>query len=249
MRAMCFLVLALSAAPAAAQQTPWRTDYAAARREAKETNRPLVIDVGTENCCWCQKLDATTFRDPDVVRLLSERFVAVKVQAAQQRELVDTLRIQSFPTLVFAAPDGKILGLHEGYVEAPKFQQQLHKTLASVTKTAPAESVRQTAPPMPPVAGRPLRNLVAEQAGQRRDPERLTEICQELAECQAELQLELAEALLQSGQTDRAAQCFQKAALHAPGSRFAQTAQARLQSLAAASPSKPAVVRGQSPGP
>ncbi len=66
----CLLLLAgwfcLSAA-ASAQEIDWRTDYRKARLEAAEKNRPLVLDVGTEQCYWCKQLDQRTFRDPAVI--------------------------------------------------------------------------------------------------------------------------------------------------------------------------------------
>ena len=55
---------ALGQAPALAQEVKWRHDYNAARREAEQKNLPLVVDIGTENCYWCNKLEAITFHDP-----------------------------------------------------------------------------------------------------------------------------------------------------------------------------------------
>ena len=50
--------------------------------------------------------------------------VAVRIDADKDPRLVKALNIQSYPTLVFAASDGKILGIHEGFVDAAKFRQQ-----------------------------------------------------------------------------------------------------------------------------
>lgn len=89
------------------QQVKWRHDYAAARREAKETNRPMVLDFGTKSCFWCKKLDGSTFRDATVVKEMNERFIPIKIDAEEQAQLATTLGIESFPTLLFAAPDGR----------------------------------------------------------------------------------------------------------------------------------------------
>src|SRR5271154_830465 len=87
-----------------AQEPHWRTDYNEARREAKEKNRPILLDFSTENCFWCNKLEMTTFRDPAARKLMNERFVLLHVDAQQNMQLTEALRIQSFPTLVLAAP-------------------------------------------------------------------------------------------------------------------------------------------------
>ncbi len=128
----------LSAAGARAQEVAWRQDYSAARQEAATKGRPLVIDFGTENCVYCKLLDARTFRDPEIVRLLNERCVPLKVDAQRHPTLANALHIQNYPTLVFASPEGKILGYQEGFVEAPALKEHLDKALAAVAPKAPA---------------------------------------------------------------------------------------------------------------
>lgn len=110
-----------------AQEVKWRDDYAAARREATETGKPLLFDFGTEACVWCRKLDATTFRDPKVVKLLNERFIPVKIDADKYAKLASALAIESYPTLVLATADGKVAGRHAGYATAPELMGFLNK--------------------------------------------------------------------------------------------------------------------------
>ena len=116
-----------STTPAVAQEVKWRHDYTAARREASETGRPLLLDFGTEACVWCRKLDATTFRDPKVVKLLNDRFIAVKIDANKEQRLTAALRIESFPTLVLATPEGKVAGRHEGYADVAQLVALLNQ--------------------------------------------------------------------------------------------------------------------------
>lgn len=139
----CYLVVlfALTSAvvPVSAQEPPilrevrWRLDYPAARKEAQEKSLPLVIDFGTKSCFWCRKLDETTLRDPQVVSTLNERFVPLRIDAEEQRQLTQYLRITSYPTVVLASPDGRILGTLEGYQEVSPFHENLQRALASVT--------------------------------------------------------------------------------------------------------------------
>src|SRR5262249_2976427 len=120
--------------PAArAQEVNWRGDYHTARREASEQNRPILIDFGTENCFWCKKLDASTFRDPSVASVLNDRFVPLRIDATRDAPLAEALRVQSYPTIVLASADGKILDVQEGFVEAPQLLQKLNKALGSGT--------------------------------------------------------------------------------------------------------------------
>ncbi|GIW79707.1 MAG: hypothetical protein KatS3mg105_1514 [Gemmatales bacterium] len=122
----------------------WRYSYEQARREAKQMNRPLLIDFGTKNCFWCDKLDQTTFRDPQIVQLLNAHFVPLKVKASQYPKLVQALAIEVFPTLVLADANGRILGKQAGYIDAPVLQKHLQGTLAKLRSDDRQESpIRQ----------------------------------------------------------------------------------------------------------
>src|SRR5260370_3502702 len=132
-----FLLLAISWVDAqsmvTAQDVKWRYDYNAARREAEQKSMPLVVDIGTENCFWCNKLDAITFHDPAVAEAINSKFIPLKVDAHRNAALSDALRIQAFPTVVLAGSDGKILATLEGYMEPISFHQQRQRVLVTVS--------------------------------------------------------------------------------------------------------------------
>jgi thioredoxin-like negative regulator of GroEL len=132
----------LAIAPAAAGEIAWRTDYDQAVREAAETNRPLLLDFGTKACVYCRKLDATTFRDAEVVRLVGEKFIPVKVDAERERRLTQAMRVDSYPTLVAAGPDGKVVAVNAGYLDASSMRQFLQNALMKLPAKAkpPAEN-------------------------------------------------------------------------------------------------------------
>jgi thioredoxin-like negative regulator of GroEL len=114
---------------AIAEEVDWRSDYNAARKEAAEKNRPIILDFGFESCVFCQKLDATTFRDADVVKRVNARFIALRIDIRKDPTLSDKLGLQMFPTVVFASPEGHILGKIEGYQEPGPFQDNLDRVL------------------------------------------------------------------------------------------------------------------------
>ncbi len=148
-----FVAVAVLGTPAAgsAEEVQWRHDYNSARKEAEEKHRPLMIDFGTENCFWCKRLDALTFHEPAVAAAINEKFIPLKIDADREPTLTSSLGIQSYPTVVLASPDGKILGTVVGFKEAAEFQGILQKALAIV----PAAPVVKAAPPTPPAAPTP----------------------------------------------------------------------------------------------
>jgi tetratricopeptide (TPR) repeat protein len=115
-----------------AQGINWRTEYVRALKESAETGRPLFVNLGTENCYWCKQLDLRTFKDPELAKIINERCIPLKIEANQNPYLVQALRVQSYPTLVLAAPDGTILKVKEGFVETPALREMLVKVLSAV---------------------------------------------------------------------------------------------------------------------
>lgn len=61
-------------------------EEAVVKMEGKQ--KKLFIDVYTDWCGWCKKMDATTFADPRVASYLGENFYPVKFNAEQKEEIV-----------------------------------------------------------------------------------------------------------------------------------------------------------------
>ncbi len=130
---LVFLTLSALAGNAGGAEVEWRTDYGKARKEAQEKNLPLVIDFSTENCYWCKQLEQRTFADPAVVTLLKEHCVTLHIDAARSPDLIEKMNIQNYPTLVYASPEGRILGYQEGFIEAPVFREQVQRAVSAVS--------------------------------------------------------------------------------------------------------------------
>jgi tetratricopeptide (TPR) repeat protein len=119
----------------AADPVVWRTDYNAARKEAVEKGLPLLVVVGTENCFYCKKLEAGPCRDSVVLNLLANHFIPLKIDANRDPNLARALKVQLYPTIVLAGPDGKIHAFVEGYLEADRLADHLKRTSTAVATT------------------------------------------------------------------------------------------------------------------
>lgn len=116
--------------------------------EAVELNeagdeRAVFIDVYTDWCGWCKRMDATTFKDTSVVRLMNQHFIAVKLDGEEKdtitfrdhdfvfvpngrrgyHELAATLLQgkMSYPTFAFLDKNLSIVTLAPGYQAASGF--------------------------------------------------------------------------------------------------------------------------------
>jgi thioredoxin-related protein len=54
---------------------------------SKKTPKKLMIDVYTDWCGWCKKMDAETFSNPDIAKYVNEHFYAVKFNAEQKADI------------------------------------------------------------------------------------------------------------------------------------------------------------------
>lgn len=153
-RAIALAVVLACAGESVGQEVRWRHDYGAARKEATAAGKPLLLDFGSDNCVWCRKLDATTFRTPAVVELLNDRFVPVKVDGGGKDSwLAEKAGVEAFPTLVLLSPEGKVLARHDGYADAAKL-------IPLLKQAVPTRPVAPAAPPAP--AKSPAAELLAQ---------------------------------------------------------------------------------------
>ncbi len=82
----------------------------------EKTPKKIFVDVYTDWCGWCKRMDATTFNDPEVVKYMNENFYAVKLDAEMKDKVM--FRNQEFKyvkagrrgvhTLAYSLLEGKM---------------------------------------------------------------------------------------------------------------------------------------------
>jgi thioredoxin-related protein len=132
--------------PAEESEVHWMT-FEQAVEKSKTEKRKIVIDIYTNWCGWCKVMDKNTFRDPEVARLLNEKFYPVKLNAEQTEDIVfqgTTYKFVSsgnsgvhqlaaallnnqlsYPTVAFIEEDFKSVSPIPGYKKADEFHKML----------------------------------------------------------------------------------------------------------------------------
>lgn len=119
---------------AAAQETKAHDNYFQAREESVRRKAPLLIVFSTDQCVWCKHLENRTLKDAQVQTRIQKNWVPLYLNATRNSSLADALKVRQLPTLVFASPEGKIMGFLEGFVEADALIQNLDQFQLSIAK-------------------------------------------------------------------------------------------------------------------
>jgi uncharacterized protein YyaL (SSP411 family) len=82
---------------------------------AQREGKPLLISIGYSSCHWCHVMEAETFMDTAVARVMNQNFICVKVDR-EERPDIDQIFINAaqlisgnagWPLNAFALPDGR----------------------------------------------------------------------------------------------------------------------------------------------
>lgn len=112
------------------QGLPFVFGYDRGMAEAKSQSKPVMLFVTTTWCGWCKKLAEEDFNDPEIRKLLSEKFVLAIVDGDTESGPAAKLGAQGFPYIVFQDPAGNKIGVCEGYKPAKEFKPLVESALA-----------------------------------------------------------------------------------------------------------------------
>ncbi len=109
----------------------WSSLSAATFARAKAERRIVLIDGSAEWCHWCHVMDATTYRDPEVRKILAARFLPVKVDIDAQPDFEERYHDWGWPATVLMTPDAEEIGKYKGYMPPARFLEILQAAVAT----------------------------------------------------------------------------------------------------------------------
>ena len=90
--------LALETSPYLLQHSENPVDWYAwgeeALTRARDEDRPLLVSIGYSACHWCHVMEHESFEDPEIARLMNDRFVCIKVDR-EERPDVDAVLMEA----------------------------------------------------------------------------------------------------------------------------------------------------------
>ena len=126
---------------------------------SKVEKRKFFVDVYTDWCGWCKKMDKATFQKPDIAKYLNENYYPIKFNAEQKGDIslndklykfvksgkngYHELAVEitygklSYPTIVFLDENAKVIQPISGYKDAPMFKKIMSYFAEDHFKTTP----------------------------------------------------------------------------------------------------------------
>ncbi len=112
--------------PNRAAEIGWRPWGDKAFQEAQVADKPVLLAISAVWCHWCHVMDETSYSDPEVIRLINERYVPVRVDNDERPDVNRRYNMGGWPTTAFLTPDGEIV--HGGtYVPPDAMRSYLAK--------------------------------------------------------------------------------------------------------------------------
>lgn len=101
--------------------------------EAQKSDKKILVDVYTDWCGWCKRMDRDVYANNKVASYLTQQYVLVRVNAESSEELhykgktysemglAEEFKVTGYPTILFLDPNGNHITSLPGYVKADEF--------------------------------------------------------------------------------------------------------------------------------
>jgi len=136
----------------------------------KNEPRKIIIMVYTDWCTYCQNMEATTFKDPEIIKYINSHFYAVKLNAETKEPIIFKGRTYTnpqpdkekskhrlalsfaaidktigFPTFVFFDDNlNRLMSPIRGYKSKEKLEMYLQYIIQDIYKSKSFEEYRKT---------------------------------------------------------------------------------------------------------
>lgn len=111
----------------------WQTWSDDIFERAKKENRLVILDLEAVWCHWCHVMDAETYSNSAVQKILKANYLCVKVDQDSRPDLSNKYEQYGWPATIIFAPDGTELSKRSGFIR-PEEMATLLKTLNKTRK-------------------------------------------------------------------------------------------------------------------
>lgn len=95
--------------PNRAGQIKWRPWDESIFQQSGKENKPVLLAISAVWCHWCHVMDETSYSDDEVISLINESFIPVRVDSDQRPDINFRYNQGGWPTLAFLTSDGEVI--------------------------------------------------------------------------------------------------------------------------------------------
>jgi uncharacterized protein YyaL (SSP411 family) len=129
--------------PNRAGEIQWRSWGDAAFGEARDQNKPVLLAISAVWCHWCHVMDETSYSTSDIIRVINEKYVPVRVDNDERPDVNRRYNMGGWPSTVFLTPEGEII--HGGTYVPPEQLWQVLNGVDEVWSTKRDEITQRVA--------------------------------------------------------------------------------------------------------
>lgn len=109
----------------------WQNSLSKTLQLAKTNRKWILVDVFTDWCHWCKKLDSDVYAQPKVATFLNKSFVCMKANAEKGDGITVKSKygVDGYPCTLILEPGGKEKGRIEGYLAPGDFAAEITRIL------------------------------------------------------------------------------------------------------------------------
>ena len=126
-----------------AAEIGWRPWGEKAFQEAQVGDKPVLLAISAVWCHWCHVMDETSYSDPEVIRLINERYVPIRVDNDERPDVNRRYNMGGWPTTAFLTPDGEIV--HGGTYVPPDAMRTYLAQVADLWTTERSDLTKRVA--------------------------------------------------------------------------------------------------------
>lgn len=109
------------------REVEWESDIRAAAERSRATGQPMLIQVTADWCGYCQQMKRETYTNQGLINGINRDFIAVRVNADNDRDLVEKMSVKSLPTTLVVLPNLEVVERLEGFQSAAQLKDVLGK--------------------------------------------------------------------------------------------------------------------------
>ncbi len=137
-------------------QLNWRS-WSDAVFEAKRDHRFVLLDLEAVWCHWCHVMDANTYSNPQVIKLLQAHHIAVKFDQDSRPDLSNRYEEYRWPATVIFDGGGHEIVKRQGYLAPDEMASMLQAVIDDPTPGPPVQPERKLELPAQPLLTLALR--------------------------------------------------------------------------------------------